>query len=597
MHHLFNSLGTRLTGRKDFTAQYSRYRETVLWILAELYRFDSKSTAKSVLFNVLGGLLKTASMAFLLYYVGLMEQDNSIILLDYSLEPRSGPVFYFALSVTLMLLVCGAFITYAGSHVINKLSVDFSVHCSQGVVMSSGKRPAGNPHPSLASYPPRVAGSVTGIIIMSRAVKRVLLATNPLATLFYSLIMLFYLNAMLSLVILAIALSTLLLQYMVNYHSAQNEKRFTSVRSTAMQKLKILFANHALTPRLYPCAVEQLESRYQRSKIGEFLEYYYLRIMAPTKSALVSDLLLAGLSFMVAIILGRGALNGTISWAHFITYLVFARICLMSFRGVLVSITGFARYYARARRTYEYLRPVTGDRPETNAIYNIVARGKDSIGDRKQFRMKRGEPLLVISSVPLSRYNLYAFTDMIAGKPRSRSDTLAAATECVSNGLKSRPGGSLDELLQLPAEAGRKLSGEYLQLLGLPVDIESNALLVREDWQQLPGQTRARILLQGVRRQGPALVLVDHAVLHASGPDYASGWLTGLADLRVGVVSRDSEALQDYSGRFVALLARDGTVSLATTDWCRDNSATIKAWLANHAGEIDGDDDDLVDDE
>jgi hypothetical protein len=544
MRGLFDHIGIRLTGREDLSAQYQRYRETVLWLLGELFRFDRKSTLKSVVFNVLGGVVKAGSLAFLLYYASLMESGGSTTLLGHTLDYRSEPVFYLAMSIALLLLLCGSFMVYAGNHVVNALSVAFASRCSQAVIASSGRRPPGNPDPTLCAYPARVSGNVTGVVRLSRAVKKLLQASNPLATLVYSLVVIFYLNAILSLVVMLIALSTLLLQYVVNYQSAQNEKLFDASRVKGL------------------------------------------------KSALVSDLLLAILSFLLVILLGRNALNGTITWTHFISYLLFARIALLSFRGVLVAVTGFARHYTRTRKIYEYLGTAAEPVQGLNDAIVVTSRGEDCTGDRKQARLQAGKPLMIISPVPLSRFNLYAFADALAGGSRKPANVLCDSMSCVSSGLHARPGGSLNELLSIPADAGNEVAGEILQQAGLPADVERDVTLSRRAWRDLPGRARALVLLRGDRSEIADMILVDNELLLTAGPGEAARWLDEHAERKLGIVSRNLQDLDGYEGKFVVLMAQDRSVSLASKAWCESNHAAIEAWFARHAVKAGEDDED-----
>jgi len=258
MQRLFDYMGTRLTGRGDFSAQYRRYRETIYWLVRELLRYDSSNSLKAVVFNALGGVLKAGALAFLLYYANLMEAGADISLAGYTLEVRSETVFFGAVSVAMVLLLCGAFTTYSGSHTISSLSIAFAAYCSQNIIVSSGGRPAGNPHPSLKNYPAGLSGSASGVVRLSRSVKPLLQATNPLATLIYSLCVLFYLDAVLSLVVMLLALLSLFLQYKVNYLSAQNEKQLMVSRGRGLRHLNRLLDESALTPRMAASAVARV---------------------------------------------------------------------------------------------------------------------------------------------------------------------------------------------------------------------------------------------------------------------------------------------------------------------------------------------------
>lgn len=599
MRRLFDYIGIRLTGRRDFSAQYRRYRETVFWLVRELFRFDSGNTLKAIVFNVLGGILKTGALAFLLYYANLMEAGGNIDLPGYSLQARSETVFYLAVSVAMSLLLLGAFATYAGNHTINSLSIAFAAHRSRNIIASAGGRPAGNPPPSLKSYPTALSTSVTGVVRMSRTVKKLLQAANPLATLVYSLFVLFYLNALLSLMVVAVALLSLLLQYMVNYHSAQNEKQLVTSRGRGQRRLKQLLEGSALTPEIHTSAMARLEQEFREPDIGGFLRCYYLRVMASPRSALVSDLLMALLSFLLVIYLGHSALVGDIGWALFLGYLLFARVSLQAFRGVLVSVTGFARHYPRARRVYEYFRSLAGEGQPVVAEINVVARGGDSTGDRKKVKMQSGRSLLILSPVPLSRFNQYAFIDALAGRNVKESNALSLAVVSVSRGLDSQPGGSLNELLAISDVASAEAVDDNLRSVGLPTDISRGDLLTPEEWQQLPLQTRARVLLQQTRASAAPLVLVDGAVLDASGADYAADWLATMSESRVGIVSDRLEDLQHFDGKVVVLMAQDRSVSVATVAWCRENPVAISAWFNGHLAVVEEEDadDDLFEDE
>lgn len=599
MQRLLDYIGARLTGAGGFSAQYRRYRETIYWLLGALLKYDSRNTLKAVVFNVLGGVLKAAALAFLLYYANLMEAGADITLSGYTLEVRSEAAFYAAVSVAMALLLCGAFAAYAGSHTISSLSIAFAANCSQNILVSSGGRPADNPHPSLMNYPARLSGSVTGVVRLSRAVKPLLQATNPLATLIYSLFVLFYLNALLSLVVMSLALLSLLLQYRVNYQSAQNEKQLMVNRGKGLRRLNRVLAASALTPRMEASGVAWLRQEYQEAAIGGFLRGYYQRLMAQPRSALVSDLLLALLSFLIVIYLGRSALLGNTGWAHFLGYLLFARISLLSFRGVLVSITGFARHYPRARWIYEYFRSLAGEGQPAATAITIVARGKDTIGDRRRVKLQPGEPLLVLSPVPLSRFNLYAFIDALAGKNMNENHMLSASSGCVSCGLEAQPGGSLNELLAIPATATQQTASETLRTVGLPADSNREQLLTLDAWRQLPLKTRAGILLRQARQSPPALLLVDSAVLDASGPEQAAGWLRSMADNKVVIVSGSLRDLQQYAGKYVVFVAQDRSVSVASSDWCQDKLAAINAWFDGHLAEPEADeaDDELLEDD
>lgn len=593
MIRLVNSLVARLTGRDDLLDQYRRYRETVAWIIRGLFRFDSRKTLIAIVSNVLGGILKAGALAFLLYYANLMEKGVDITYLDYSWPSRSGPAFYFSISVALGFLVTGALFVYWGNHVINALTLEFASNCSQRVLRSSGGRPNRNQDPGTGYFPSRAQSGVTGIISFTRAVKPVLQVSNSLTILCYSLIVLFYLDAQLSLVIMLLVLPSLLLQYLVNFHSAQNEKDFLRSRLSARKKLNRLLGEHALVPHLFPSRRDWLAREYADSAVGENLQCYYRRIMAQPRSALVSDIVLAVLSFLVVGYLGSSALKSEIGWAEFIGYLLFARICLMALRGVLVSITGFARHYPRARRLYEYFNSMDDAGAAQLASLVVKASVEDRIGDKRKIVIEPGEAVMLFSNVPLSRFNLYAFIDVLAGGNIQSRNRLAAAALCVSRGMGSPPGGTLEELLNISSTVSDEQFVQKLRSLGLDSladPVRRNSLIPEDLWRSFPRSVRACLLMEQSISNPAPVILIDCAVVDASGKRCRERWLDAQNNAMTILVATRFQQLKRRASDIVVLMAPDRSVSIARKTWCQEHESDINDWLGRHSL-VDGLDD------
>ena len=62
-----------------------------------------------------------------------------------------------------------------------------------------------------------------------------------------------------------------------------------------------------------------------------------------------------------------------------------------------------------------------------------------------------------------------------------------------------------------------------------------------------------------------------------------------MADSKVVIVSGNLRDLQQYDAKCVVLVAQDRSVSVANTDWCQDNLATINAWFDGHLAEPEAD--------
>ena len=598
---LLNAIGNRFTGRADFSDQYQRYRETLLWIVTELFRFDSKKTFLSILFNVTGGLFKAGALAMLLYYANLMERAMPISMLGFSWDSRSESVFFLAIFAALVLLVCGALAVYFGKNINYVLSIAFASHCSKVVLCATGGRPERNPCPTYENYHPGIKSGVTGIIGLVRGVKPVLQVSNPLSTLLYSLVVLFYLNSLVTLVVLVLALASLLFQYKVNFHAVQNEGALFESRKAGKEVLGSLFDDLVLTPKIYPSRAEWIDREYRHSAVNDFMQRYYQRVIAGPRSALVGDMLLAILLLLVVGYLGGQALAGKSSWAHFLAYLLFARVSLLAFRGLLVSITGFARHYPRVRRIAEFYKSLNTTACRDIGPLVVSVRGKDRIGDRKKVKLNPGDPFCILTKVPLTRFNLYAFVDAIAGRDVESSNRLCAGTACITRGVGAMPGGSIDELMAIPETASAEFRTDSYKLIGLKYEAgmtDMSALLSDAGWRELPDQTRACLLLEQAKEDTARLVLADAAVLAKCGDAYMGKWRAALGGKFTGIVSDDTRVLSEFDCKFAVLMASDRSVSVATAPWCLDNPALIDAWFDRCSVQVEADyDEEAFDDE
>ena len=598
---ILDSLGNRFTGRDDLSDQYRRYSETLLWVVDELVRFDKKKTYLAISSNVLGGLLKAGALVLLLYYANLMERSADISLFDLSWSSRSETVFYISITIALVFLIFGSLAVYLGSHLNNSLSINFAAHCSKMLMCASGGRPARNPDPARERYHGSVRDGVTNITLLARGVKPVLQMSNPLTTLIYGLVILLYLNSLVTLVVLLLAITSLVFQYKVNFKSAQNEREFVEGRREGNKWLGGLFGNLVMTPRIYPSRMESIDLEYAQSPVNDVLQRYYRRVIAQPRSALVGDLLLAVLLFLIVGYMGSSALAGTTGWAHFFAYLVFARVSLLAFKGLLVSMTGFARYYPHVRRIYEFLVSLKTSGNPGAVPLTVFSRGTDKIGDRKKLRVNPGEPVIVLTDVPLTRYNLYAFVDAIAGKEIAVNDLSGERSMCVSRGFSSLPGGTLNELMGISRTDKQAHIADRYDSVGLgngSGEIDGDALISQPVWEAFSRQQRARLLLEQANNDKVQLVLTDAAVLIRSGLEYQQQWLSAMKDRIIAIVSDDVRMLNEFSCSDVVIMASDRSVSIADARWCLDNVDAINSWFERHLVQTEtGNDEEFFEDE
>lgn len=307
--------------------------------------------------------------------------------------------------------------------------------------------------------------------------------------------------------------------------------------------------------------------------------------MAQSHSQLISDVVIAGIAILITAYLGTSALAGEIGWASFLGYLIFARLCLVSLRGALSAVTGFARHYPAARNLYDLLASSPGPERHQEETLRPSRRGGHSIGDRKTAQASRGMPIAALTAVPVTRYNAYYFVDCLTGRRSPYNDPLRRSCYCVSNALEAAPGGSLRELLRMPGDTPahqieavvcKPGSGERL----LPVD--PHTPLTHEEWGALPRHIRAHILLAAAAKSDADLLLVEADVLKASRDKFRREWWKQVRDRFLVVRHTDPGDIGSYGETLALAMGTDRAVRASTVKWCRKNSTPIREWLEAH---------------
>lgn len=595
------SLGKRLVGRQDLARQFARYRATVAWAYRELFRFSRARMILALATNVAGVTLQGGALALLVYYANLMERNAPVGLGPLALEaaPRDIATFLVAITAVAVMLLASAGLIFVGNMLIIRLAVGFGLDCSKRTLILERARPPRDDDPSSAAYPKRLPGRATAIVGIARAVRPLLRVFNPAMLFVYSTVILLYIDWSLTLIVGVLITPSLLLQYKVNYLAAQNQKRLGKARGRAQTAITGLLNELAWAPAVHASERGRLADLYAEERIEELPRRYSFRVAAQPYSQVISDVLIALVAVGVTGRLGALALSGEMSWSWFIGFLVFARIALTSLRGMLGAITGFARHYPRLRQSYELFTSVPEPQPVSARKLNIQPRGPDPVGDLSAADLQPGRPVAVVSLVPVSRFNLYAFVDALAGRRARHNRSLRANAGCCPNALNTRPGGSLAELLGMPSDAAADAVWTRFRQVAPEAELPAadvHAPLDRADWQRVAKPVRAQILLDHAARNAGGVLVVAQEVLRNAPAQAREAWWPRVADRFLAVRYGRSDKAGAFGERTVLALGEDRAVSLMSPDWARANAEAVEAWLGAHAVEAPDEADDELDD-
>jgi len=488
LEKLVNAIGYKLVGRSDLSHQFKRYRRVISWVYISLVKFDKWRLTGAILNNTLGMTLQGGALTLLMLYGSMMEDDRGIVILDRSLQARDQYVFLAALVFIGLLLSLGGVMKYYGSKSIMYLSLEFARDCSIRALIVSASNPTYYPQYSAQHFPSTFFSLVTGFALTARSVRPLLAVSNPLTGFLYGMVALLYLDAGLTFILLLMSLPALFGQYIVNYHAVQNETRLLESQRLSKKTLRQKFNFLSSQPALTDSEITEIRDVYQDGSPGIYSNFYVFRKMASSKSALISDISTAVTAIVMATILGRAALEGSINWVTFLSYLVFARLAFMSFRGILNSITSFARHYPRIRGIHDLLvtsfpNPRLKAPPGQSSI-RLATRKAKGIGDVKKQEIEAGSLTGIFCKTPISRYNSSLFINALTVADLSISDFLLVNFQCLPADFTLDSQALADQLDQLRNLRGVEYCIELLEGFA-GASLDSGRLDDPQGWPEL----------------------------------------------------------------------------------------------------------------
>ena len=582
-------------GQKLLTQQFRRYKSTVFWLFREFFRRYPTTVALALTGNFVGPMLMGSALAGMIHLVGRMEKNRPLVIdwLNLTLDLRQPQNFALMIGVAGLMMLISAIIIFFSNRIIIYLANMFAIEQSRVTLTLGGGRPARNADPEEGPYPRDVSRCARSIVGTARAVRPLLQVFQPFSLFLFSLFALFYINAGLTGVVFLVVLSSLVFQYQINLTAAKNEESL-GVASRKMQKeIKTLLDDLAMAPRISDSMAKALKKSYDRDAIREFPARYKTRILARPKSQLVSNILVALLAVIIVSFLGIKALNGHMGWSLMLGYIIFARTAMVAMRNLMGTITGFARHYPRSRKANTLLTSWPGPQSFDADMFTVPRNDKESPGDLKSVKFHRGEVLGVLSPVLFTRYNTYAWADVLSPRRRANRENLWGAMVCVPDAIRSCPGASLRELLGLPATVDASAILQAAMDLGNDADLSGvspDTPLDAGAWKQLPRFFRSHLLLAQAAQTSGDVVLVEHKILKAAQAAYRKTWWEKMAGRYVIVRHQSPATLGAWDEKTVLAMRTDRKTALMSVDWAKEHADTLDQWFAATApteGEAD----------
>jgi hypothetical protein len=212
----------------------------------------------------------------------------------------------------------------------------------------------------------------------------------------------------------------------------------------------------------------------------------------------------------------------------------------------------------------------------------IRRKNKEKIGNINAIQLHRGQVVGVLSKIPLTRYNLFAYADVIGSDQNIQTQNLWGTMVFVPDTLFDSPGGSLRELLDLKKDVTNELEKREIEKIFQRPDlikIDMDKVLDEKSWKALPKTFRCHLLLDiGARTEGDIL-LVEHNVLLCAQGWFIKKWWESIANRFVIVRHTNPETIGEWGEKHAIAIRNDRSTVLMSTGWAKNNTNVLKSWF------------------
>ena len=597
-----------------FSARLCSYLRFLAWFIGDVWALKPSLVIMVLVTAVSGVIFQLLAFGFIIYYARHFSAGTEIILAGYAADPRSSPLLLAggSLLVTL-LLTLSALSLHRSRRSSLRVARFYEEHCAKRLFRLLGRGPGlftdadGEVMEErallrLARQDSRLAG---------RAVHLLSSAIIPLLTLLVSLVVLLYLEPLLTCGIGLLSLIFLFHQYRVSQGVAVSSVRFERTAPVAGRELNLLIG-HIKQQVDHDPEGKMVERIFSRGPVKRELDAFEERMAAVVDSKMGSALFMALILGVIILVMGFEIIGEKSGWGRMLVYVVVLRFAMVSLQPCFGAITSINRFYPQIRRYVNFVRSCGlelshGPPPEN---YHLTATGDGDgeilAGSLKEMDLVGGERLALLTPYPLHHYTLGLIVRSLVGDGAVLRNTLPCTR--FADGRSSCPPNSLRRFLGLgPAERWGGLRewfpdpdlwsrAEELFFGGMDRRIDPDL------WNELEPEVRMILELIAAHRSSCRWLLVAARGVRLIGPDL----ITLLERFRQQVVmvvfnlDDDLERVGDLGEEGVVVAGSRVICGMGSVAWfsgvrremeerLRDSGEVDKGGIAT--GEVDMDDD------
>ena len=598
-----------------FIETICQYSATLRLIAADsVWRFKKES-----FFILLTGFLGTSfqllTIGLALYYAHTLEKGGIIRLLGLEFQARTSVALLFLLGAgVFFFLLLSAWLIYFSKTKTIALMRKYETFCSKRIFSLFGSSV------KIWTPPPQDFCDDRTIFRIvrfdsrhnSRAMGILLTTIVPAVTLLVSVCTLFYTNVSLTWLMMVFFGIASFFQYKINIIGIRDSARLENcIRGCALEYRQIIQRQKSIAMPLPKNESWFEKMLFSSGKIRQYKDAYTGRLKVLETSHLVSNILFAITIFVLLLIMGSRIIFRADNWSSLIVYLIALRFFLVNIRQLSRQITHLNRFYPQIKRYFQFLnntKALQGNGDLRSTPYMILAE-KPIENSLKNWQLRKGSRIGLISAVKLNRYTLAFFIHCLLGHSKQAAENaLSSAWFMTSN--YGNVYTSLREFLCLPSGySWQDLRDELKETemcdrLEQQLSGDLDSYISPEKWNQADADLKVALALLGAMHSDKYWILLEENVLQHLPDTALKYFINRLSDRILVIVScPNTKTPGKYGEEVIAVLSDNGVAGLGSAAWFEENRHKIfdtpKHIQQNdsYISDSDADSEDLFDDE
>ena len=323
--------------------RHQRYLQLLKWLAKDILRSQWAKGVLLAICSFLSQLFQTTALALALYYGGLIASHTPFVLFDVTYDTHTSKDLLYWIALSAMVLFgAGVLFHYLSRYAGLGVRKNYTAHCTDELIRSATGGTFGTlSAQSVASLTKIAKGNS---VYCGRVANLIVLMMPELVITTISLVVLFYLEPALTLILGIVFMLSGVFIYGANVRAAKRSMLSDRYSQRARKSIRDTLQNGTCENQVS-----------QNEDFGRWLDSYVGKIRAVEEGALIVGITTALLLAILLVGLVLDMMHETSDWGRIVVYLVLFKVAATQLRRAVRRMVSINRFYPQTRVYWEVM--------------------------------------------------------------------------------------------------------------------------------------------------------------------------------------------------------------------------------------------------